>query len=212
VFSILGPYNEHKLQLCSFPCIFLGYALSQKDYKCIDLSTQRVFIFIHFQFHEIHIPFKTPASIQTPDSAAHSNYNNQLLLDSFPSLPPCPISHQQTAPSQAQQLPSSPNSLLGPSSPVSPNPTYHTNSPARNSNSPAPANTSPSSATPPSHTYDHPISTPSNIPPQPDALTPQNNIISASSTHHMTTRTRDHTRKPRQFTDHITYLSTSSLD
>lgn len=34
-FSYTRPYNDHKLQLRSKPCVFFGYSLSQKGYKCL---------------------------------------------------------------------------------------------------------------------------------------------------------------------------------
>jgi hypothetical protein len=40
----LRPYNSHKLQFRSLHCAFLGYSNLHKGYKCLDISTGRVYI------------------------------------------------------------------------------------------------------------------------------------------------------------------------
>ena len=40
----LRPYNKHKLQFCSKQCAFLGYSNIHKGFKCLDISTGRVYI------------------------------------------------------------------------------------------------------------------------------------------------------------------------
>ena len=40
----LHPYNNHKLQFRSKQCIFLGYSIMHKGFKCLDPSTGRVYI------------------------------------------------------------------------------------------------------------------------------------------------------------------------
>jgi hypothetical protein len=34
-FSFLHPYHNHKLDFCSFPCVFLSYKSSHLDYSCL---------------------------------------------------------------------------------------------------------------------------------------------------------------------------------
>jgi hypothetical protein len=41
--SNLWPYNSHKLQFHSKQCIFLGYSTLHKGYKCLDLSSGRIY-------------------------------------------------------------------------------------------------------------------------------------------------------------------------
>jgi len=52
----LCPYNNHKLEPRSRPCIFLGYSLTQSAYKCFDPSTNRLFISRHVVFDESVFP------------------------------------------------------------------------------------------------------------------------------------------------------------
>lgn len=37
-FLLLRPYNKHKLQFMSQECVFLGYSISHKGYKCLDVD------------------------------------------------------------------------------------------------------------------------------------------------------------------------------
>jgi len=40
----LRPYNKHKFDYRSKTCIFIGYSLSHQGYKCLDLSTGKIFV------------------------------------------------------------------------------------------------------------------------------------------------------------------------
>jgi hypothetical protein len=51
-FPYLRPYNNHKLQPRSTPCIFLGYPIYSKGYICLDPKTHRVYISRHVLFNE----------------------------------------------------------------------------------------------------------------------------------------------------------------
>jgi hypothetical protein len=53
----LGPYNKHKLEFCSKPCIFLGYSSLHKGYKCLDMETRRVYISHDVIFHKAILNF-----------------------------------------------------------------------------------------------------------------------------------------------------------
>jgi len=43
-FPFLHPYNAYKLNFCSSPCIFLGYNNSHLGYRCVDLSSNRIYL------------------------------------------------------------------------------------------------------------------------------------------------------------------------
>jgi len=51
-FPFLRPYNAHKLDFRSTPCVFLGYNSSHIGYRCLDLSSNHVYISRHIRFHE----------------------------------------------------------------------------------------------------------------------------------------------------------------
>ena len=51
-FPLLRPYNIHKLQPHTKPCIFLGYPTHSKGYICLEPSSLRVYISRHVLFNE----------------------------------------------------------------------------------------------------------------------------------------------------------------
>ena len=51
-FPFIRPYNKHKLQPHTAPCIFLGYPAYSKGYICLDLNTLRIYISRHLLFNE----------------------------------------------------------------------------------------------------------------------------------------------------------------
>jgi len=53
----LRPYNTHKLQFRSKQCVFLGYSVLHKGFKCLDMSTGRVYISRDVTFDENVFPF-----------------------------------------------------------------------------------------------------------------------------------------------------------
>ena len=53
----LWPYNSHKLQPCSTQCIFLGYSLLHKGYKCLHFPSGHVYISRDVLFNEDVFPF-----------------------------------------------------------------------------------------------------------------------------------------------------------
>jgi transposase InsO family protein len=55
-FLWLRPYNKHKLEPHSRPCIFLGYSLTQSAYKCFDPTTNRIFLSRHVVYDETIFP------------------------------------------------------------------------------------------------------------------------------------------------------------
>jgi hypothetical protein len=69
----------HKLAPCSCWCIFLGYSSEHKGYRCLDLTTNRLFVSRHVVFDESSFPF---ASSGTPLS------NFDSLFPFSPTVPP----------------------------------------------------------------------------------------------------------------------------
>lgn len=57
-FPWLVPYTQNKLQQKSKACVFLGYSLNHQGYKCLDLSTRRIYVSRHVLFDDDCFPFK----------------------------------------------------------------------------------------------------------------------------------------------------------
>ena len=55
----LKPYSASKLHPKSKPCLFLGYSTSQSAYKCLDPTTNRIYLSRHVKFEEEIFPLQT---------------------------------------------------------------------------------------------------------------------------------------------------------
>lgn len=66
----LRPYNRHKLNFRSTPCLFPGYSPSHKGYKCLDLNTNRLYISRDVTFNEHFFPYK---KVTTPISPSNTS-------------------------------------------------------------------------------------------------------------------------------------------
>jgi transposase InsO family protein len=62
----LRPYNSNKLQPRSLQCVFLGYSLRHKGYKCLHLPTGHVYFSRDVLFQEDIFPFATTPSHSSP--------------------------------------------------------------------------------------------------------------------------------------------------
>ncbi|KAJ1695555.1 hypothetical protein LUZ63_012253 [Rhynchospora breviuscula] len=191
-------YNSNKLQLRSMPCVLLGYATTQKGYRCLHVDTNRIFTSISVQFDEHTFPFAASSNSSLPLSEEADSNSIMLsgppLLEMYisripqeqPNIPP-PIGHVPgpvvSARLSSSQLPL-PDHLLNTSTdrPLSPD------------------RSSPTAASITNHSQ-----TPSTPPP------PATTSVIPPSTHSMITRTRDHTRKVRQFPDHVAFLTASTV-
>jgi transposase InsO family protein len=77
-FPHLRPYNTHKLQPRTTPCIFLGYPAHTKGYICQDPKTKRVYISRHVLFNESEF---------LPDLSLASTPQTEPVTSTFDPLP-----------------------------------------------------------------------------------------------------------------------------
>lgn len=85
----LRPYNERKLQFRSKRCVFLGYSMMHKGYRCLHVSFGRVYISRDVIFDENTFPFSNDTPKQTldqlldqilvfsPEAMEHTDLDNQ---------------------------------------------------------------------------------------------------------------------------------------
>jgi hypothetical protein len=114
----LRPYIFHKLQLRSTHCVFLGYSNMHKGFKCLDVTTGRIYISHDVIFDESVFPF---ASMHlNADSCYHSDvllnvHGNNELTNEF-----CALAMTVLVLDLAVQVPkaSSPTSVSAPASPI----------------------------------------------------------------------------------------------
>ena len=84
----MRPYNSHKLQPCSIPCVFLGYSLLHKGYKCLHLSSNRVYISRNVILDETHFPFAVSLVASQLNSMSSGTYSSQVQpASSWTALP-----------------------------------------------------------------------------------------------------------------------------
>lgn len=88
-FPWLKPYNSHKLEARSTPCVFLGYSPSQSAYFCLDRSTNRVYTSWHVMFHENVFPFTISSPITVHDDTLgvdHGTSSSSPLVTLIPQI------------------------------------------------------------------------------------------------------------------------------
>ena len=78
----LRPYNSHKLQPRSLQCVFLGYSLRHKGYKCYHIPSSRLYISRDVIFQESIFPFNSQFNPQSHGSTPSTN----SILGPHPSL------------------------------------------------------------------------------------------------------------------------------
>lgn len=83
-YPLLRPYNNHKLQFRSQQYVFLGYNTNRKGYKCLHVSSGRIYISRHVIFDENLFPFASKGT--QPPSVSCSSIS---LLSSPPVVDPC---------------------------------------------------------------------------------------------------------------------------
>ncbi len=107
-FPLMRPYNLHKVAFRSKKCIFLGYSSNHHGYRCLDLTTHRIFSSRDVVFNELDFLAKTTPSLPLPNevsrSAEHvllplpSPLGNSLSFSTLPQADTQPLPIDQTPP------------------------------------------------------------------------------------------------------------------
>ena len=103
-FPWLTPYARNKLQPKSKSCVFLGYSLNHQGYKCLDLSTSRMYLSRHVLFDEDSFPFKELSSLTENVCQPGNSPTSDLLID-FPNPIPGPPHNPVLVPPTVQPAP-----------------------------------------------------------------------------------------------------------
>lgn len=114
-YPFLRPYNRHKVDFRSLPCVFVGYSPTHKGYMCYHVPSERIYIARHVVFNESVFPYSSPDLKPSPDPilpSTQSDFAPTLLArlnepppptgptTSDPSTPPCgPTPAPHTSPS-----------------------------------------------------------------------------------------------------------------
>lgn len=106
----LKPYTNSKLVAKSKLCAFIGYNLSHKCFKCLDLLTNRAYVSMHVYFDENTFPCHSITFCQTPHLSPSKNTLSTFSL-TFPDLYP-PTHSIISLPHHLTSLLLSPNLLL----------------------------------------------------------------------------------------------------
>jgi histone deacetylase 1/2 len=88
----LRPYNRNKLNFRSKTCIFIGYSLCHQGYKCLDLSTGKIYVSRNVIFDETLFPYSQPivSVSDQPSPSTSVSLPHHIIVPQFP----CPIELQ----------------------------------------------------------------------------------------------------------------------
>ncbi|KAJ0857667.1 putative RNA-directed DNA polymerase [Helianthus annuus] len=87
-FPYLRPYNNHKIEFRSTPCIFLGYSPVHHGYRCLDLTTERVYIARHVRFNEHVFPYHASPINSNPPQPDNPNVSTYPIDPDLPESTP----------------------------------------------------------------------------------------------------------------------------
>ncbi|GJS69881.1 retrovirus-related pol polyprotein from transposon TNT 1-94 [Tanacetum coccineum] len=109
----------------STQCVFLGYNPSHHGYRCLDISTERLYIARHVRFNEAQFSFDIPNTTSPPPSKTSPYYSSESPYviptpdHSSPSSPCSPISSPSSVSHLSPTSQTSPRSSNGQPSPIS---------------------------------------------------------------------------------------------
>ncbi|KAJ9566476.1 hypothetical protein OSB04_002442 [Centaurea solstitialis] len=189
VFPYLRDYATHKLAPRSISCVFIGYNTNYKGYRCLDLSTSRIYTTRHAQFDESSFPF---TGVMDKVDLASLVFSSYYEPSSSPTIThPMPLKSRAISPPPPK--PSIPCPICVTTQPANHNLAAHPASPARLTDPPTP---------PPGPTNPNPQPEPPLQPTIPAGLNESTSSTApASSGHPMTTRSKAGIFKPRHIDD-----------
>ena len=101
-FPWLRPYNKHKLEDRSMPCVFIGYSPTQSAYLCLQTHTGRIYVSRYVRFDETVFPFKTkptlPLTSSSPNQPSTISYPQATSIPISTPPPPPPTAPAPTSP------------------------------------------------------------------------------------------------------------------
>jgi histone deacetylase 1/2 len=89
----------NKLQPRSTPCVFLGYPLNHRGYKCFDLSHRKIIISRHVIFDETQFPFSRLSSTPLHDYSCFTDDLHPHIIHHWTNSTLQPISSNLPSPS-----------------------------------------------------------------------------------------------------------------
>ena len=92
-YPFLGDYGHDKLTPKTRRCIFIGYSIIHKGYRCFDSSSGRIFISWHVVFNENEFPYGLPSTIPVVVSPSITPPRLPLAVAFEPAL----LSHSSSA-------------------------------------------------------------------------------------------------------------------
>lgn len=110
-FPWLKPYTTGKLHPKSTLCLFLGYSNSENAYKCMDLTTSRIYLFRHVVFDEYLFSFHSSTHTYVPTlpiSGASSQDLDKPVVPPVGFTPPIIPTAKENHLSASLQTPQSP--------------------------------------------------------------------------------------------------------
>lgn len=117
-FPWLKPYTTSKLEPKSKYCVFLGYSLYHKGYKCLDLLSQILYISRHVTFDKSNFPFHKPSPSFSSQllsfSSSRTISSNLTFTLAHPSPPPLNTTPYLQTSSSISYLPNTSSSSSSP--------------------------------------------------------------------------------------------------
>jgi len=96
-FPFLHPYHSHKLDFSSSPCVFLGYSSFHLGYRCLNITSQCIYVSRHIHFHENVFSFANSEQIAQQSFTSSQHTHLPTLNPSLNFHPTAPLIHQTSS-------------------------------------------------------------------------------------------------------------------